>query len=481
MPRTLLPGEEPPARSPSPDDSKALIDSADEEESDEDEADGFEMMATVKAEPADEDSASDDEEEQDAPSQDDAASTNSAALCSNDFKLVWDTGKLERTYDKEGKKVWHCRFCGTSRSGWNHTKAKGHVLGGKDVKICTNIPPKWAVIFRNYDMRLKSAQATRDEELSRIEVERIQKEEVALAVYNVDKDLRLARRNPKKKPVPEVDLTAESPGVDSALTSVQRPTPFAAVFDQRSSSEKRQSVSQESSLSSRQKKKKPKVYQQSSLVTTFSKNAPETERQLSLAINRLCIVYGITNRMPSSSHFKAVLNYARQTNSSYKPPTVHEMGGGLLEANYFAYQLESVNKLLTKVDIFGLGVFGDGATIVKTPMMNVLACSAGNPHCVLQVVDCSSHCAKGEKKDAFYVCQQMLPKMREIDPERKHFDLIAFDGAANVQKAGSLINQYFPRCSVIVGLEHTVSLICGKVCTLTPVKEFCRFAKNVSY
>ena len=157
MPRTILPGQEPPARSPSPDDLKALVDSADEESSDDDE---FEMMATVKAEPADEDSSSDDEDEQDAPSQDDAASTDSAALCSNNFKLVWDTGKLEKSYDKEGKKVGRCRFCGTSRAGWNHTKAKGHVLGGKDVKICTNIPPKWAVIFWNYDMRLKSVQAT---------------------------------------------------------------------------------------------------------------------------------------------------------------------------------------------------------------------------------------------------------------------------------------------------------------------------------
>jgi hypothetical protein len=32
------------------------------------------------------------------------------------------------------------------------------------------------------------------------------------------------------------------------------------------------------------------------------------------------------------------------------------MSGGLLKANYFAYQLESVNKLLTKVELFGLGV-----------------------------------------------------------------------------------------------------------------------------
>jgi hypothetical protein len=71
--------------------------------------------------------------------------------------------------------------------------------------------------------------------------------------------------------------------------------------------------------------------------------------------------------------------------------------------------------------------------------------------------------------------------MREIDPKRKQFGLIAFDGAANVQRAGTLSNQYFPCCSVIVGLEHTVSLVCGKVCTLTPVKEICRFANNVSY
>ncbi len=89
-----------------------------------------------------------------------SSSTNSTDLCSNDFKLVWDTGKLEKTYDNDGKKVWRCCFCGSFRSGWNHTKAKGHVLGGKDVKICTNIPPKWAVIFCNYDMRLRSAQAT---------------------------------------------------------------------------------------------------------------------------------------------------------------------------------------------------------------------------------------------------------------------------------------------------------------------------------
>ena len=60
------------------------------------------------------------------------------------------------------------------------------------------------------------------------------------------------------------------------------------------------------------------------------------------------------------------------------------------------------------------------------------------------------------------------------------FDLIAFDGAANVQKAGALIEQHFPQCSVIVGIEHTVSLLFGKVMAVRPMQEMCQFAKLVS-
>ena len=118
------------------------------------------------------------------------------------------------------------------------------------------------------------------------------------------------------------------------------------------------------------------------------------------------------------------------------------MSGDLLDANYVAYQRDQMTKLLMNIDVFGIGIFGDRATIVKVPMMNIIVCSAGNPSCVLDVVDCTGHVAEGNKKDAFFICQQMLPCMRQIDPEKKLFDLIAFDGDANVQKAGALIEQY---------------------------------------
>ncbi len=175
-----------------------------------------------------------------------------------------------------------------------------------------------------------------------------------------------------------------------------------------------------------------------------------------------------------------MLIHACNTNNSYKPPNQYEMSGDLLEANYVAYQSDQMTKLLMNVDIFGLGIFGDGTTIVKVPMMNILACLAGNSSCVLDVVDCSDHVAKGNKKDAFFICQQMLPHMQKIDPEKTLFDLIAFDGAANVQKAGALMEQHFPRCTVIVGIEHAVLLLFGKLMAVRPMLEMCNFAKLVS-
>ena len=78
------------------------------------------------------------------------------------------------------------------------------------------------------------------------------------------------------------------------------------------------------------------------------------------------------------------------------------MSRDLLEANYVAYQSDHMTKLWMNVDIFGLEIFGDSTTIVQVPMMNILACFAGNPSCVLDVVDSSDHVAKGNKKNALF-------------------------------------------------------------------------------
>ncbi len=44
--------------------------------------------------------------------------------------------------------------------------------------------------------------------------------------------------------------------------------------------------------------------------------------------------------------------------------------------------------------------------------------------------------------------------MGKIDSQKEYFDLVAFDGAANVQKVGKIIKARCPKVEVIEGVEN---------------------------
>ena len=98
-------------------------------------------------------------------------------------------------------------------------------------------------------------------------------------------------------------------------------------------------------------------------------------------------------------------------------------------------------------------------------MINILASLVENPNCIVDVVDWSEHMSVGGKRDAFYfyICQQMLHQVRIQDILKKGVWINCFGGASNVQKAGQLIEQYIPRCSIITGFEHTVSITSNEI------------------
>ncbi len=120
-------------------------------------------------------------------------------------------------------------------------------------------------------------------------------------------------------------------------------------------------------------------------------------------INHLCVTHAILFSLSESLLFKNVFIHAHNTNNTYKPPSWYKMSRDLLKANYVAYKCDQLKKLLMNSDTFGIGTFGDGATVVKVSMMSILACLAGSPSCVLDVVDCTDHVMEGNKKDAFLI------------------------------------------------------------------------------
>jgi len=121
--------------------------------------------------------------------------------------------------------------------------------------------------------------------------------------------------------------------------------------------------------------------------------------------------------------------------------------------------------------IFGITVFGDGATIKSVPVINVLASGVNNPFALLDVSDCTDRAAQALKKDASYIAGLVDPLIqkleKEIDgnsaPHTVIVDLVYYDGARNVQTSGSILTAKHPRITVGHGAEHVVSLFFSDV------------------
>ena len=90
-----------------------------------------------------------------------------------------------------------------------------------------------------------------------------------------------------------------------------------------------------------------------------------------------------------------------------------------------------------EAEIFGLFFLGDGATISRCPLLNILSPTKNIPVTVLKIVDCQGHLADGNKKDGIFICSQFLNHMIEIDPGKKLIDIVMFYGAPNVQLGGN--------------------------------------------
>ena len=109
-------------------------------------------------------------------------------------------------------------------------------------------------------------------------------------------------------------------------------------------------------------------------------------------------------------------------------------------------------------EIFGLLCIGDGSTISRVPLLNILVSGKNLPVAVLELVDCQGHLVDGGTNNATFICTRFLDHFNKIDPHKSIIDAIMFDGASNVQLAGELFQICYPKITVMCGVEHTVYL-----------------------
>ena len=114
--------------------------------------------------------------------------------------------------------------------------------------------------------------------------------------------------------------------------------------------------------------------------------------------------------------------------------------------------------LLAEASTFGISWLSDGTTIARMPLINTLAmCGDVAPTCVA-ITYCSEHMAGGGKKDAPFIAGLQEGIVSEYDPTKTFTDIFFFDGAANVAKAGKVLEAKYPRLYVLHGGEHIISL-----------------------
>ena len=161
----------------------------------------------------------------------------------------------------------------------------------------------------------------------------------------------------------------------------------------------------------------------------------------------------------------------------YKPPSRKDIGEKYLDALHEMNWKEQMKTIVCEGNVFGITIFGDGATIKSVPLINVLAAGVNNPFALLSIADCTAHLAAGGMKDAVHIAKIIEPLIEQLEGKVDNnkrkcvgiVDLVFFDGASNVQNAGELLKVKFPRITVGHGAEHVVSLFFSDV------------YKNVSY
>ena len=182
----------------------------------------------------------------------------------------------------------------------------------------------------------------------------------------------------------------------------------------------------------------------------------------------------IPDSVVDSKKFRIMIQLARLVGKDFVFPNRQSIGKELLDLNYQQVYDKNVEQLQKHASTFGLAFLGDGATIKKSPLINILAmCGSAVPPVTLQIKDCSAHMSSGGKKDASYIAELFEAKMSAIDPTHLWTDVIFFDGASNVQKAGRVLTVKFQHAYCFHAGEHVVSLFFASIAKLTPIKVCC--------
>jgi hypothetical protein len=111
--------------------------------------------------------------------------------------------------------------------------------------------------------------------------------------------------------------------------------------------------------------------------------------KLTSAIAEFVYCRGLSFSSVKGAHFSQILRLAKLVTVAYCPPTRKVLANELLDLSYDNQMEKFMTCLEMDADVYGLSLFGDGATVHGMPLMNILASGVHEPSAVLAIIDCT--------------------------------------------------------------------------------------------
>ena len=359
---------------------------------------------------------------------------------------IWKSPFIKKITTEDGKKNWHCFHCRqTFCGGHNAFKALMHVcqIPGHSIATCSGNPsPPWLLCYRNHQSECQARIDAKKARHDMFEMHRIAQDEKVLK-------LQLERKGiERKKPPPNPAFIVP---------------PVASL-----SSASQDDLGRNNHLVSGQ-----------TMLTGYNAD-PHAG---TIARNKLAHAL-MANAVPftlvDDPAFRHAMNYFKTVDpKKWSWFSRNELAGPILDDLFVAQQEASYKTIKEGASVFGVTIMGDGATINKTPLLNIMAQSGQDYASQLEIVDCSSRMASGGTKDAYYIAETFHPHVIKVGKDLVH--LCILDGASPAQKAGKLLSVDFPRITCVHDPCHANQLYFSDTGKLKPVNLMCRNYRRVYF
>jgi hypothetical protein len=128
---------------------------------------------------------------------------------------------------------------------------------------------------------------------------------------------------------------------------------------------------------------------------TFFPGTKENNLKMDHQIAAFCHRGGRPFNIVEDPDFLEILKLAKGISHDYKPPNRKLIAGKLLDLEYKLQYKRNLDLLGAEADVYGIALYADGATIAKTPFINILGSGVQKTNACLEIHDCTGQMEEG--------------------------------------------------------------------------------------